>query len=112
MSTRITRAKQRADEQVITINISNLHQLIVKTLKESPSMSTNHPKEEIKQNELRPKNRNLPISPDVHLIPLPFYDLKATLLQPSSLIPSLSGKLQKQIFKFNLTPRFFKKFDR
>lgn len=67
-------------------------------------MSKTAKKEENKQNDEHQQS-SIPIAPDVRLIKLPFYDLKAVLLQPSSLIPSSTGKLQRQIFKFNLTPR-------
>lgn len=69
-----------------------------------------------KSNEPKQKTKNasldlyfysdLPILPDVKLTYLPFFDLKATLLKPSSLIPAKStGKIQNCIFYFNLTPQ-------
>ncbi|XP_047738926.1 E3 SUMO-protein ligase PIAS2-like [Hyalella azteca] len=47
---------------------------------------------------------NYPINPDVKLKKLPFYDILAELLKPSSLAPQGSGRYQELGFNFSLTP--------
>ncbi|XP_012148092.1 E3 SUMO-protein ligase Su(var)2-10 isoform X1 [Megachile rotundata] len=46
-----------------------------------------------------------PIHPDVRLKKLPFFDLLAELLKPSSLMPQGSMRLQENTFMFHLTPQ-------
>ncbi|XP_022257563.1 E3 SUMO-protein ligase PIAS2-like isoform X2 [Limulus polyphemus] len=46
-----------------------------------------------------------PVHPDVYLKPLPFYDVLAELLKPSSLMPSKPGRFQEDSFTFHLTPQ-------
>ena len=46
-----------------------------------------------------------PTCPDVRLKRLPFYDVMATLLKPSSLQPTGSARFQEQTFSFHLTPQ-------
>ena len=46
-----------------------------------------------------------PTYPDVKLKNLPFYDVMATLLKPSSLQPRGSAGFQEQTFLFHLTPQ-------
>lgn len=48
---------------------------------------------------------NLPIHPDVRLKKLAFFDVLATLLKPSTLIPtSSSQRMQENTYQFSLTP--------
>lgn len=48
---------------------------------------------------------NLPIHPDVRLKKLAFFDVLATLLKPSTLIPtSSSQRMQENSYQFSLTP--------
>ncbi|XP_071516827.1 E3 SUMO-protein ligase PIAS4-like isoform X8 [Panulirus ornatus] len=49
-------------------------------------------------------NSSYPINPDVKLKKLPFYDILAELLKPSSLAPQGSGRYQESTFTFSLTP--------
>ncbi|XP_076356649.1 E3 SUMO-protein ligase PIAS2-like isoform X2 [Tachypleus tridentatus] len=46
-----------------------------------------------------------PVHPDVCLKPLPFYDVLAELLKPSSLMPTKPGRFQEDSFTFHLTPQ-------
>ncbi|XP_043501146.1 E3 SUMO-protein ligase PIAS2 isoform X1 [Polistes fuscatus] len=46
-----------------------------------------------------------PVHPDVKLKRLPFFDLMAELLKPSSLMPQGSVRLQENTFMFHLTPQ-------
>lgn len=46
-----------------------------------------------------------PVHPDVRLKKLPFFDLLAELLKPSSLMPQGSVRLQENTFMFHLTPK-------
>ncbi|XP_022237384.1 E3 SUMO-protein ligase PIAS2-like isoform X2 [Limulus polyphemus] len=46
-----------------------------------------------------------PLHPDVRLKPLPFYDVLAELLRPSSLLPKKPGRFQEDSFAFHLTPQ-------
>ncbi|KAG7202861.1 hypothetical protein KM043_010011 [Ampulex compressa] len=46
-----------------------------------------------------------PVHPDVRLKKLPFFDLLAELLKPSSLMPQGSMRLQENTFMFHLTPQ-------
>ncbi|KAI4496137.1 hypothetical protein M0802_008004 [Mischocyttarus mexicanus] len=46
-----------------------------------------------------------PVHPDVRLKKLPFFDLLAELLKPSSLMPQGSVRLQENSFVFHLTPQ-------
>ncbi|KAK2584536.1 hypothetical protein KPH14_006905 [Odynerus spinipes] len=46
-----------------------------------------------------------PVHPDVRLKKLPFFDLLAELLKPSSLMPQGSVRLQENTFMFHLTPQ-------
>ncbi|XP_066594390.1 E3 SUMO-protein ligase PIAS1 [Prorops nasuta] len=46
-----------------------------------------------------------PVHPDVRLKKLPFFDLMAELLKPSSLMPQGSMRLQENSFMFHLTPQ-------
>ncbi|XP_043277598.1 E3 SUMO-protein ligase PIAS4 isoform X2 [Venturia canescens] len=46
-----------------------------------------------------------PVHPDVRLKKLPFFDLLAELLKPSSLMPQGSIRLQENTFMFHLTPQ-------
>ncbi|XP_055379728.1 E3 SUMO-protein ligase PIAS3 isoform X3 [Condylostylus longicornis] len=48
---------------------------------------------------------NYPIHPDVRLKKLAFYDILATLIQPSTLLPQNSQRLQEATFYFTLTPQ-------
>lgn len=54
------------------------------------------------QSKQKSENSDLPILPDVRLVPLPFYDVEATLLQPTSLMPLLTNN--SSVVKFSLTP--------
>lgn len=48
---------------------------------------------------------NLPIHPDVRLKKLAFFDVLATLLKPSTLIPtSTAQRMQENTYQFSLTP--------
>lgn len=46
-----------------------------------------------------------PRCPDVKLKKLPFYDILADILKPSSLIPSPTQRVQEAMFSFYLTPQ-------
>ncbi|XP_012235761.1 E3 SUMO-protein ligase PIAS3 isoform X3 [Linepithema humile] len=46
-----------------------------------------------------------PVHPDVRLKKLPFFDLLAELLKPSSLMPQGSMRMQENTFVFHLTPQ-------
>ena len=46
-----------------------------------------------------------PTCPDVKMKKLPFYDVQATLLKPTSLQPTGQAKFQQQNFSFHLTPQ-------
>lgn len=46
-----------------------------------------------------------PVHPDVKLKKLPFFDLLAELLKPSSLMPQGSVRVQENTFMFHLTPQ-------
>lgn len=49
---------------------------------------------------------NLPIHPDVRLKKLAFFDVLATLLKPSTLMPSSnSQRMQESTYQFSLTPQ-------
>ncbi|XP_059148340.1 E3 SUMO-protein ligase PIAS2-like isoform X9 [Physella acuta] len=47
----------------------------------------------------------IPVNPDVKLKHLPFYDVLAELMKPSSLIPKNNGRMQETLFVFHLTPQ-------
>ncbi|CAH1098553.1 unnamed protein product [Psylliodes chrysocephalus] len=47
---------------------------------------------------------NYPIHPDVKFRRLPFYDVLADLLKPSSLVPQSTQRMQEGTFYFHLTP--------
>ncbi|KAK2723315.1 E3 SUMO-protein ligase PIAS1-like [Artemia franciscana] len=49
--------------------------------------------------------RGYPIQTDVKLKKLPFYDVLAELIKPSSLIPSPVNRFQEAQFQFHLTPQ-------
>lgn len=46
-----------------------------------------------------------PIHPDVKLKKLPFYEVSAELIKPSSLVPQGSQRQQESTFVFHLTPQ-------
>ncbi|KAL0281288.1 UNVERIFIED_CONTAM: hypothetical protein PYX00_002321 [Menopon gallinae] len=46
-----------------------------------------------------------PVHPDVKLKKLPFYEVAAELLKPSSLVPLLDTRVQENTFVFHLTPQ-------
>lgn len=48
---------------------------------------------------------NYPIHPDVKFRRLPFYDILADLLKPSSLVPQSNQRMQDGTFYFHLTPQ-------
>lgn len=48
---------------------------------------------------------NYPVHPDVKFKRLPFFDVIAELLKPSSLIPQNSQRMQDATFYFHLTPQ-------
>lgn len=48
---------------------------------------------------------NYPVHPDVKFKRLPFFDVIAELLKPSSLLPQNSQRLQEGTFYFHLTPQ-------
>ncbi|CAG9766345.1 unnamed protein product [Ceutorhynchus assimilis] len=48
---------------------------------------------------------NFPIHPDVRFKKLPFYDITADLIKPSSLLPTTNQRMQEQPFYFHLTPQ-------
>ncbi|XP_031831688.1 E3 SUMO-protein ligase Su(var)2-10 isoform X2 [Nomia melanderi] len=54
--------------------------------------------------QIQPRSQ-YPVHPDVKLKKLPFYDLLAELLKPSSLMPQGSMRLQENTFMFHLTPQ-------
>uniref|UniRef100_A0A0B7A5C7 SP-RING-type domain-containing protein n=1 Tax=Arion vulgaris TaxID=1028688 RepID=A0A0B7A5C7_9EUPU len=47
----------------------------------------------------------IPVNPDVKLKHLPFYDVVAEIMKPSSLIPKNTGRMQETLFVFHLTPQ-------
>ncbi|CAL7950097.1 unnamed protein product [Xylocopa violacea] len=54
--------------------------------------------------QIQPRSQ-YPVHPDVRLKKLPFFDLLAELLKPSSLMPQGSMRLQENTFMFHLTPQ-------
>ncbi|CAD7091990.1 unnamed protein product [Hermetia illucens] len=48
---------------------------------------------------------NFPIHPDVRLKKLAFYDILATLIQPKSLVPTNTQRVQESVHHFTLTPQ-------
>lgn len=46
-----------------------------------------------------------PVHPDVRFKRLPFYDILAEILKPSSLVPTSSQRMQEAAFYFHLTPQ-------
>ncbi|XP_017883490.1 E3 SUMO-protein ligase PIAS1 isoform X3 [Ceratina calcarata] len=54
--------------------------------------------------QMQPRSQ-YPVHPDVKLKRLPFFDLLAELLKPSSLMPQGSMRLQENTFVFHLTPQ-------
>ncbi|CAM1154511.1 PIAS2 (predicted) [Pycnogonum litorale] len=46
-----------------------------------------------------------PVHPDVRLKPLPFYDIMADLMRPTSLVPANNSRFQESRFIFHLTPQ-------
>ncbi|XP_043508781.1 E3 SUMO-protein ligase PIAS2 isoform X1 [Frieseomelitta varia] len=54
--------------------------------------------------QIQPRSQ-YPVHPDVRLKKLPFFDLLAELLKPSSLMPQGSMRLQENTFAFHLTPQ-------
>ncbi|KAJ8962689.1 hypothetical protein NQ318_001086 [Aromia moschata] len=48
---------------------------------------------------------NYPIHPDVKFRRLPFYDILADLLKPSSLVPQSNQRMHEGTFYFHLTPQ-------
>ncbi|XP_076637541.1 E3 SUMO-protein ligase Su(var)2-10 isoform X1 [Colletes latitarsis] len=54
--------------------------------------------------QIQPRSQ-YPVHPDVRLKKLPFFDLLAELLKPSSLMPQGSLRLQENTFMFHLTPQ-------
>lgn len=57
-----------------------------------------------RQPQTLPSN-NYPIHPDVKFRRLPFYDILADLLKPSSLVPQSNQRMQEGTFYFHLTPQ-------
>lgn len=50
--------------------------------------------------------QNLPVHPDVRLKKLAFFDVMATLLKPSTLLPtSTTQRMQEGTYYFHLTPQ-------
>lgn len=71
------------------------------TLAEHYGRQMSHPSPAI----IYPRNiSGLPPCPDVRLKPLPFYDLVATLIRPSTLLPHSTLKAQDITFPLHLTP--------
>ncbi|BFY97268.1 hypothetical protein BsWGS_00310 [Bradybaena similaris] len=54
---------------------------------------------------LLPQPPPIPVNPDVKLKHLPFYDVLAEIMKPSSLIPKNSARMQETLFVFHLTPQ-------
>lgn len=53
-----------------------------------------------------PPSQNLPVHPDVRLKKLAFFDVMATLLKPSTLLPTSSTqRMQEGTYYFHLTPQ-------
>lgn len=50
-------------------------------------------------------NNAFPIHPDVKFRRLPFFDILADLLKPSTLMPSSNQRMQEASFYFHLTPQ-------
>lgn len=48
---------------------------------------------------------NFPVHPDVRFKRLPFYDIIADLIKPSTLVPQTNQRMQEQPFYFHLTPQ-------
>ncbi|XP_060536141.1 E3 SUMO-protein ligase PIAS2 isoform X2 [Cylas formicarius] len=48
---------------------------------------------------------NFPVHPDVRFRRLPFYDILADLIKPSTLVPQRNERMQEQPFYFHLTPQ-------
>lgn len=48
---------------------------------------------------------NFPVHPDVRFKRLPFYDILADLIKPSTLVPQTNQRMQEQPFYFHLTPQ-------
>ncbi|CAH0551487.1 unnamed protein product [Brassicogethes aeneus] len=53
----------------------------------------------------QPIQNNYPIQPDVKFRRLPFFDVLADLLKPSTLVPSSNSRIQEGTFYFHLTPQ-------
>ncbi|XP_046354822.1 E3 SUMO-protein ligase PIAS2-like isoform X1 [Haliotis rufescens] len=52
-----------------------------------------------------PTPSGLPVHPDVRFKHLPFYDVLAELMKPTSLVPKNNGRFQESFFVFHLTPQ-------
>lgn len=52
----------------------------------------------------QPLQNNYPVHPDVRLKRLPFFDILADLIKPSTLMPQNTQRLQDAQFYFHLTP--------
>ncbi|KAL1513790.1 hypothetical protein ABEB36_003151 [Hypothenemus hampei] len=48
---------------------------------------------------------SFPVHPDVRFKRLPFYDILADLIKPSTLVPQTTQRMQEQPFYFHLTPQ-------
>jgi len=76
---------------------SALHQLNVNRLSTRSNMvvgqTTDYP---------QPQGISFPVTPDVRLKKLPFYDTLAVLIKPSTLIPVNSQRIQEKTFNFHL----------
>ncbi|XP_077298420.1 E3 SUMO-protein ligase Su(var)2-10 isoform X3 [Arctopsyche grandis] len=55
--------------------------------------------------QINPSIPTYPVLPDVKLKKLPFYDVLAEILKPSSLLPSTAQRMQEAMFSFYLTPQ-------
>ncbi|ESO88276.1 hypothetical protein LOTGIDRAFT_193532, partial [Lottia gigantea] len=52
-----------------------------------------------------PTSSSMPVHPDVRFKHLPFYDLLAELMKPTSLVPKSNNRFQESFFVFHLTPQ-------
>lgn len=50
-------------------------------------------------------NNSYPVHPDVKFKRLPFFDVIADLLKPSSLVPQNNQRIQENLYYFHLTPQ-------
>lgn len=87
--------------QVNSVSSVRQQAVVAPTIAEHYGRHMAHPAPAI----IYPRNTSgYPNCPDVRLKPLAFYDVLATLLRPSTLIPSTASRSQEITFPLHLTP--------